>query len=72
MMQRQFDMVSGAWGVGDIFPDPKPEYDSSTADVPNTNNISGFKDKRIDDICDEYDAEPDPRKRAVLLAAARR
>jgi microcin C transport system substrate-binding protein len=67
MMQRQFDLVSGAWGVGDIFPDPKPEYNSSTADVQNTNNISGFKDKRIDKICDAYDTEPDPRKRAALL-----
>jgi microcin C transport system substrate-binding protein len=67
MMQRQFEMVSGAWGVGDIFPDPKPEFDSSTADVQNTNNISGFKDKNIDKICDEYNAEPDPHKRAALL-----
>jgi microcin C transport system substrate-binding protein len=67
IMQRQFDLVYGAWGVGDIFPDPKPEYDSSTADVENTNNISGFKDKRIDQICDAYDKEPDPGKRAVLL-----
>jgi microcin C transport system substrate-binding protein len=67
MMQRQFEMVSGAWGVGDIFPDPKPEYDSSTADLQNTNNISGFKDKKIDKICEEYDTEPDPKKRAALL-----
>jgi microcin C transport system substrate-binding protein len=67
MMQRQFEMVSGAWGVGDIFPDPKPEFDSSTADVLNTNNISGFKDKKIDKICEAYDVEPDPHKRAALL-----
>lgn len=67
MMQRQFELVSGAWGVGDIFPDPKPEYDSSTADVQNTNNITGFKDKRIDKICDVYESEPDPGKRAALL-----
>ena len=67
IMQRQFDMTSGAWGVGDIFPDPRPEYYSTTADQLNTNNITGFKDKRIDNVCDEYDAEPDPAKRAVLL-----
>jgi microcin C transport system substrate-binding protein len=65
--QRQFDMLAVGWGAGSVFPDPKPEYHSSTADVPNTNNISGFKDKRIDDICDQYDAEPDPHKRALLL-----
>jgi len=67
MMQRQFQLVSGAWGVGSAFPDPRPEYHSSTADVENTNNISGFKDKRIDEICDAYDVEFDPRKRAALL-----
>ena len=38
-----------------------------TADVQNTNNISGFKDKRIDEICEQYDLEFDPAKRAALL-----
>ena len=66
MMQRQFELVSGAWGAGNVFPDPKPEHHSST-DIPNTNNISGFHDKRIDQICEQYDLEFDPAKRAVLL-----
>jgi microcin C transport system substrate-binding protein len=66
-MQRQFQMVSGAWGVGDVFPNPRPEYHSSTADVQNTNNISGFKDKRVDEICDAYDLEFNPAKRVALL-----
>ena len=35
--------------------------------MDNTNNISGFKDKRIDEICDAYDHEFDPAKRATLL-----
>jgi len=67
MMQRQFDLVSGAWGVGSVFPNPRPEYHSSTADVMNTNNISGFKNKRVDEICDQYDVEFDPAKRAALI-----
>jgi len=67
MMQRQFEMVLGAWGAGSVFPDPRPEYHSSTADIENTNNISRFKDKRIDEICDKYDAESDPGRRAALL-----
>ena len=32
------------------FPSVSAEYHSETADVHNTNNISGFKDKRIDEI----------------------
>jgi microcin C transport system substrate-binding protein len=67
LMQRQFDLVSGAWGVGSVFPNPRPEYHSSTADVMNTNNISGFKNKRVDEICDQYDVEFDPGKRAALI-----
>lgn len=67
MMQRQFELVSGAWGAGSVFPNPRPEFHSSTADVLNTNNISGFKDKRVDAISEQYDVEFDPRKRAQLL-----
>ena len=37
------------------------------ADQLNTNNISGFKDKRIDEICKEYDVTFDVKKRTALL-----
>lgn len=67
MMQRQFELVAGAWGAGSVFPNPRPEVHSETADVQNTNNISGFKDKRIDQITEQYDVEFDPAKRAALL-----
>jgi peptide/nickel transport system substrate-binding protein/microcin C transport system substrate-binding protein len=60
MMQRQFELVSGAWGAGSVFPIPRPQFHSETADVLNTNNISGFKDKRIDVITEQYDLEFDP------------
>jgi microcin C transport system substrate-binding protein len=65
-MQRQFDLISGGWGAGSVFPDPKPEYHSST-DIENTNNITGFHDMRIDQICEQYDLEFDPAKRTALL-----
>jgi microcin C transport system substrate-binding protein len=67
MMQRQFELVSAGWGAGNVFPIPRPEYHSSTADVQNTNNITGFKNKRIDELCDMYDVEFDPAKRAAIL-----
>jgi microcin C transport system substrate-binding protein len=66
-MQRQFELASGGWGAGSVFPDPRPEYHSSTADVENTNNITGLKNKRVDQICDAYDLEFDPAKRTALL-----
>jgi microcin C transport system substrate-binding protein len=66
-MQRQFDLVYSGWGAGNVFPDPHPEYYSTTADILNTNNISGFKNKRVDELCDMYDAEFDPAKRVGIL-----
>ncbi len=67
MMQRQFDYVVGAWGAGNVFPAPRPEYHSETADVENTNNISGIKDKQIDAVIDRYDVTFDPNQRVELL-----
>jgi len=66
-MQRQFEFVAAGWGAGSVFPMPGVEYKSSLADQLNTNNISGFKDKRIDEICDEYDKSFDVKKRTALL-----
>ena len=67
LMQRQFDLISTAWGAGSVFPLPRPEFHSEGADVHNTNNVTGFKNKRVDQICEEYDLEFDPAKRAALL-----
>jgi microcin C transport system substrate-binding protein len=67
MMQRQFDLISGAWGVGSVFPIPRPMFHSETADVQNTNNISGFKDKRLDELTRQYEVEFDAAKRASLV-----
>ena len=66
-MQRQFDFVVGAWGAGNVFPNPRPEYHSDRADIENTNNISGIKDKRVDEIVEKYDVTFDPKDRAELL-----
>jgi len=66
-MQRQFDLIHSAWGVGSPFPEPRDNYHSSGADVPNNNNITGMKNKRIYEICDQYDAEFDLNKRVALI-----
>jgi microcin C transport system substrate-binding protein len=66
-MQRQFELASGAWSAGGVFPTPRAMFHSTSADQLNNNNISGLKDKRIDEILEKYDAEFDPAKREVLL-----
>jgi microcin C transport system substrate-binding protein len=66
MMERNFDMVSTAWGAL-IFPNPETSFASSLADVSNNNNVTGFKDARVDQILKDYDVEFDPQKRAALI-----
>ena len=64
--QRRFDMVTAAWAAA-TFPNPEPEYSSTLADVPDTNNITGIKDKRIDELIAQYDLEFDQTKRAAII-----
>ena len=64
--QRKFDMVSAAWAAT-TFPNPETEFHSKLADVSDTNNITGVKDRRIDELIARYDLEYDQEKRAGLI-----
>jgi microcin C transport system substrate-binding protein len=63
---RAFDMSSMAY-TGVVFPSPEQELHSSLADVKNTNNITGFKNKRADEIMEAYKKEFDFNARVKLL-----
>jgi microcin C transport system substrate-binding protein len=54
MQERRFQMVEFIYG-GLQFPNPETSWHSSLADVENTNNITGFKNARVDEICSLYD-----------------
>jgi microcin C transport system substrate-binding protein len=64
--ERNFNVSYMSWG-GIPFPNPKSSYYSNLADVPNTNNLAGFKDKRADELMDAEQLEFDPVKRAAIL-----
>jgi microcin C transport system substrate-binding protein len=66
VMDRNFDVVNMAWG-GLLFPNPETSFASSLADVPNNNNITGFKDKRADELMAQYDKEFDQKRRAEII-----
>lgn len=66
VMDRNFSLVNMAWGAL-LFPNPETSFGSSLADVPNNNNITGFKDKRVDDLLTQYDKEFDQKKRAAII-----
>ena len=64
--ERTFGMASIAY-TGETFPSPEASLRSDLADQKNTNNITGFKNKRADEIIAAYGKEFDFGKRAKLL-----
>ena len=64
--QRKFDMVSLAWAA-ETFPNPETSFSSRLADIPDNNNITGVKDKRLDELLAQYDGEFEQTKRATIL-----
>ncbi|MFN7917191.1 MAG: extracellular solute-binding protein [Vicinamibacterales bacterium] len=66
VMDRNFDMVSMAWG-GLLFPNPETSFGSELADQANNNNITGFKDAKVDALLKQYDVEYDQKKRAAII-----
>lgn len=63
---RAFDMVAIAY-TGEIFPTPETTWLSELADQKNTNNITGFKNARADQIIRAYQKTFDFDERARLL-----
>ncbi len=51
---RHFQMAILAWS-GSPFPDLEGNWHSTLADVNDTNNVTGFKDPKVDELLAEYD-----------------
>ncbi len=66
MDDQAFQMAMVGY-TGEVFPSPRANYHSSLADQKNTNNITGFKNKRADEIMDVYEREFSVDARIKLL-----
>ena len=66
LMDRNFTIDFQAWG-GLVFPNPETSIKSSLADKKNNNNITGFKNDRVDQLLDLYDVEFDQNKRIEII-----
>ena len=66
MMDRNFTMTRSAW-TGLLFPNPETSFASTLADQLNNNNITGFKNARVDELLAVYDKEFDAAKRAAII-----
>ena len=54
-------------GGGSAFPNPNGLVTLRDGRCRTHNNITGFKDKRVDEICEQYDVEFDLAKRIALI-----
>jgi microcin C transport system substrate-binding protein len=66
MGDRRFDLVYLGW-TGLLFPNPETSYHSSLADANSTNNVTGIKHERIDQLLQVYDREFDAQKRIDII-----
>ena len=64
--EHKFDLAGLGW-TGLTFPNPETSFSSTLADQRDTNNITGIKNARIDQILGLYDKEFDQPKRAALI-----
>jgi microcin C transport system substrate-binding protein len=63
---RQFQMVDMNWGAL-LFPNPETSYSSALADQNDNNNITGFKNTRVDQLCAAYDKMFDQQQRIAAI-----
>ncbi|MDD5091380.1 MAG: ABC transporter substrate-binding protein [Candidatus Wallbacteria bacterium] len=64
--ERNFKITEASYS-GSRFPNPESMFHSKYADRNNTGNIYGFKNKRADEICEQYNVEFDLETRIKLL-----
>lgn len=64
--ERNFQLFFFGYG-GLLTPNPETSLKSSLADKNNNNNIQGFKNKRVDELCDEYDKTFDVKRQVEII-----
>lgn len=65
-MERKFGIHWQSW-TGLLFPNPETSYASWLADSLNTNNFSGTKNDRIDELLKEYNVTFDQERRVEII-----
>jgi microcin C transport system substrate-binding protein len=64
--ERKYQMALLAWS-GLLFPNPETSFKGSLADVNNNNNITGFKNARVDQLDEAYDKMFDVKQRIKAI-----
>ncbi|MFN7972363.1 MAG: ABC transporter substrate-binding protein [Acidobacteriota bacterium] len=64
--QKDYDIAALAWGAL-VFPNPETSFHSNLADQLDNNNVTGFRDPKVDELCAAYDKEYDVKKRVEIV-----
>ncbi len=63
--ERQFTIHFQAW-TSIVFPNPETSWRSDLADTDANNNITGFVNKRVDELCEEYNRVLDRKRQKEI------
>lgn len=66
LTEMEYDLASTAWGAI-IYPNPESSWHSTLADQKGNNNVTGFRNPRVDQLSEQYNGEYDPVRRAELV-----
>jgi len=66
LQERRFKMHYQNWGAI-FFPNPESSLHSNLAEKEATNNATGFKNARVDEICEEYKTMFDAKDRVKAI-----
>ena len=66
LREKTYELMSIAWGAL-VFPNPETSFHSKLAKQKDNNNVTGFIDSRVDELCEAYDKEYDVKKRIQII-----
>ncbi|MEA3306469.1 MAG: ABC transporter substrate-binding protein, partial [Elusimicrobiota bacterium] len=66
MGERKFTLSYQSWGAI-TFPNPMSSWNSELADKKHNNNVAGFKNKRVDELCDKYNITSDRTEQKKII-----
>ena len=64
--EREFTIHFQSW-TGLQFPNPETSWRSDLADKPANNNLTGFKNARVDELCEEYNKVSDRKRQKEIV-----
>ncbi|MAE29677.1 MAG: hypothetical protein CMJ87_11970 [Planctomycetes bacterium] len=66
MRKKKFDLSSTAWGAL-VIPNPETSFGGHLAGLDDNNNVTSYKNERVDELCKAYDEEYDMARRMEII-----